>query len=362
MSVTEATNASLRASPSPNDTLQRSPTYWSHMQTAQPTASISEGVRRDLLRQFGNFTMAYSIAVQRHLEYFGDESGLIAFRRRQGIVFVLGDPLCHPHARRRLLSEFIQQHRRPSFVQVSRGTAEDLQSLGFWINEMGVDTYLELPTYDFKGQDKEWLRYADNWTSRRNYCVEEFALSKRELEVATISEAWRATRRIKRKEVRFLNRPIVMADEPDVRRFGLFAPDGRMEAFVSFDPLYSSGDIMGYTACIKRRLPEANRHAEHAIMKKAIEQFQREGKRILSLGLAPLANISDREFRANRWLSWWLRYYFRARWINRFYYHLVAHADYKRRFQGTTEPVYYASPVRFNGFRLLTLASLCGIF
>ena len=35
-------------------------------------------------------------------------------------------------------------------------------------------------------------------------------------QVEALSEAWRKTRTIKRKEVRFLNRPIVLADEPDV--------------------------------------------------------------------------------------------------------------------------------------------------
>ena len=42
----------------------------------------------------GDFSLAWSIAVQDGLEYFGDESGLIAFARKWGYVYVLGDPLC----------------------------------------------------------------------------------------------------------------------------------------------------------------------------------------------------------------------------------------------------------------------------
>ncbi|HMP80215.1 MAG TPA: phosphatidylglycerol lysyltransferase domain-containing protein [Pirellulaceae bacterium] len=362
MSTTNLQSGSFRSTSVLSEELRHSPTYWSHISAPTAPSAVSEQERQSLLRQYGNFTLAFSIAVQRHLEYFGDASGVIAFRRRRGLIFALGDPLCAPQNRHALLARFIKKYRRPSFVQITRSTAESLQALGFWVNEIGVDTRLNLSTYDFKGKDKEWLRYADNWTARRGFRVEEFSLVEREAEVAALSEEWRASRLIKRKEVRFLNRPIVMLDEPDVRRFGCFAPDGRLEAFVSFDPLFDSGSVIGFTSCIKRRHPDSNRYAEHVIMKKAIEQFQREGVSWVTLGLSPLANIEDREFRANRWLSGWLRYYYRAGWINRKYYHLIGHADYKRRFQGDEEKVYYASPVRFNGIRLLTLASLCGIF
>jgi phosphatidylglycerol lysyltransferase len=341
---------------------RNSPTYWTQHQTSDSPGSISLEHRWHLLQQYGNFSIAYSTAVQPHLEYFGDEQGYIAFRRRKGWTFALGDPVCEPARRRDLISRFLTKYRRPSFVQVGRETASDLASLGFWVNEMGLDTQLPLAEYNFAGKEKEWLRYADNWIQKRGYRIAEGSLVAQEADIAEISEQWRGTRQIKRKEVRFLNRPIVMADEPGVRRFFLYDAQGRMEAFVFFDPLYSKGEISGYVTCIKRRRPETSQYAEPAIMKRAIETFQKERIGSVWLGLSPLADIENREFRANRWLHWTSRYYHSAGWINKYYYNFLGHTQYKKRFRGLEHQTYYASPVRFNEIRLLTLASLCGAF
>ena len=46
-------------------------------QSAAPTG-VSLERRLSFLRQHGNFTLAYSAAVQKGLEYFGNERGFIA--------------------------------------------------------------------------------------------------------------------------------------------------------------------------------------------------------------------------------------------------------------------------------------------
>ena len=96
-------------------------------------------------------------------------------------------------------------------------------------------------------------------------------------------------------------------------------------------------------------------------MKTAIEQFQREGVAHVWLGLSPLAQIEDREFRFNRPFHWSLRYLHGAGWLNKHFYNFVGHTQYKSRFRGNEEKTYYATPARFNSYRLLALASLCGI-
>jgi phosphatidylglycerol lysyltransferase len=206
------------------------------------------------------------------------------------------------------------------------------------------------------------LRYADNWVSKRGYKIEEFDVSAWESEVEAVSESWRGSRTIRRKEVRFLNRPIVMEDEPGVRRFGLFSTDQRLEAFIFFDPLFLGDQINGYVTCIKRRLPAANGYLESAIMKRAIEVFKSEAVPYIWLGLSPFANIQNQEFRCNRPLDWISRYSYSSNWFNRYLYNFKGHSEYKRRYQGEEFKVYYASRSRTNVLRLMTLASLCGAF
>ncbi len=339
-----------------------SQTHWAQNQPSTDS-EITLDHRLALNRQYGNFSISYSTAVQPSLKYFGDENGYIAYRSRWGVSYALGDPVCDERNRIELINRFIKEHKKPSFVHITEPTAETLAQLGFRINEIGVDTNLDLQEYDFKGKQKEWLRYADNWIKKHGYEIREanYDLVSPE-QVEAVSEAWRKTRTIKKKEVRFINRPIVLYDELDVRKWFLFDQAGRMMAFIFFDPIYSQGQLTGYVACIKRRHPDSPVYAEHSIMKRAIECFQAEGRSVLKLGLSPLANIENQTHRCNRLLHFTSRYYHSSKWINRYLYSFVGHTQYKKRFRGREEKLYYASPVLFNEMRLICLASLCGFF
>ena len=318
-----------------------------------------------LAKKFGNFSLAYSSAAQPCLEYFEhpDIEGYIAFRRRWGVTFALGDPLVAAHEKRALLDAFCKQEAAVSFCQISAETATHLNEIGFRVNEMGVDTNIDLQTYNFTGKEKEWLRYADNWIRRRDYEVKECLHGEVSAEaIETVSEAWRGTRTVKRKEVRFLNRPIVVeVPEPEVRKFYFFAPDGRMLAFVYLDPVYYAEKVIGYVTSFKRRHPDAPQYSEQAMMKRVIEQLSSEGLQVLKLGLSPGAWIEDQQFRSSWFTSKLLKLGFQSKLINHYCYNLVGHANYKRRFRGREEKTFLASNSRLSPWRLMALFSLCGI-
>ena len=344
--------------------ITKSQTYWAEEhQAVTPVSSIALDARLRLVHRHGDFSIAYSTAVQPTLEYFGDESGYIAFRRRWGLTFALGDPVAPDAVQPELLRRFVKKYRRPSFVHITEKTATNLSKLDFRINDMGVDTNLDLATYTFAGKKKEWLRYADNWIRNHDYSVKEASFDEVGREaVEAVSESWRQTRTIKSKEVRFINRPIVMQDEPGVRKWFLFDPNNKLVAFLFFDPIYKDGNCIGYVTCIKRRHPDAPMYAEHAIMKRAIETFQSEGHQVVKLGLSPLANIENLSHRSNRLLHHTSRLYGSSKLINRFVYSFQGHNKYKNRFRGREEKLYYASPVMFNDFRFFCLVTLCGFF
>ena len=71
-----------------------SQTYWALDQRVRDTG-MRRPLRMDLLSRFGDFSMAYSTAVQPRLNYFGDQNGYIAYRQRWGMSFVLGLSLIH---------------------------------------------------------------------------------------------------------------------------------------------------------------------------------------------------------------------------------------------------------------------------
>jgi lysylphosphatidylglycerol synthetase-like protein (DUF2156 family) len=324
-----------------------------------PLSDVDE--RLDLVREHGDFSLAYATAVQKGLKYFGDERGYLAYDERLGYTFVLGDPVAAPRDRESLIREFVSEHRRVAFCQISPATAQIVQDCKFYLNEMGVESVVALPEFDFRGQEKKWLRTAEAWTSRRGYSIREGSADRVGLDqIESVSSAWRATR-VKRNEVRFLNRPCVLADEPGTRRFFFFDPEQRLLAFVFFDPIYRDGQRIGYVACSKRRHPDAPAYAEQAIMKHAIEVFQREGCEELRLGLSPLAEIEDREFRSSWFLHTAFRFAFASKLVNRLFYNVQGHAEYKRRFRGREEKVYFATQSQCDLVQLAALIKVCKI-
>jgi len=334
---------------------------WAREQSAVATeVALPDRIRA--FEQHGDFSLAWSTVVQPLLSHVGSADGYVAFRSRWNQTFALGDPVCADDQTDQLLTQFLRSYQKPSFIQISKSTASLLSVHGYRINQMGVDATIQLPQYDFKGKQKEWLRYADNWTKKRGFEIRECSFNEvSETEVEAVSEAWRKTRTVKRKEVRFLNRPILLRDEPNVRKFFLFDPLGKISAFVFLDPLYQDGQILGFVTSIKRRMPDAPLYSEHAIMKAIIEQLKQEGIGQLKLGLSPFAAIEPSGFAESLWMRRLFQWSFRSSLINRRAYNLAGHAAYKKRFRGDEETVYLASPPGFHPRRIPALIALCGI-
>ena len=334
---------------------------WAREQDAVAT-DVNLDDRIAAFEQHGEFSMAWSTVVQPLLSHVGDADGYIAFRTRWNQTIALGDPVCSTEKMDSLLTQFIESHHKPSFIQISKSTAELLAKHNYRINQIGLDTTIRLQNYDFAGKHKEWLRYAANWTNRRGFEVRECSFDQvRDTDVEAISEAWRKTRTVKSKEVRFLNRPIVLDDEPNVRKFFLFDPEGKIIAFVFLDPMFRRGKLFGYVTAIKRRLPDAPIYSEQAIMKKIIEQLKSEGVDELKLGLSPCASIEPSGFSESVWIRKLFAWAFDSSLVNRRAYNLQGHAAYKSRFRADEETVYLASPPGIHPRRIPALIAMCGI-
>jgi lysylphosphatidylglycerol synthetase-like protein (DUF2156 family) len=321
------------------------------LRTRQATRSqVSTGVplhvRMALLREYGNGSQSYSATFQAGLEHFGDERGFLAYKKVWGTALVLCDPMAPPENIPDLISRFLEKHPDAGFWYLSRGVAQCLAAHGFYVNAMGPDTWIDLPTYTFSGPKKKQLREAVNRMNKGGFVTREGSLAEVGLDkIKEVSDAWRATRTIRGREVGFLNRPLVLSEEPDVRRFFTFDRAGKLVAFAFFDPVYEAGKIIGYTSQHNRHLPEADVMVSFAIKRIAIETFQKEGLRVLHLGLSPFADVlEDQEFKANK--HWTTSHYFNRAyksWLfNRFIYANQGLEAHKRVYRGTQAQNYYA--------------------
>jgi lysylphosphatidylglycerol synthetase-like protein (DUF2156 family) len=313
-----------------------------------------------LLRQHGSFTQAYSAALQPDLEHFGDKGGFIAYKKIWGTALALSDPVAPKDNVRDLLGRFCDQNPDATFWQVSHDIAQILVQLGFFANEMGPETKLDLAAYDFSGNSKQNLRSAINRAVRQGYTTRESSIELVGVDkVRAVSNAWRRTRTIRDREVCFLTRPMVFDDGPDVRAFFTFYDTRELVAFFIFDPIYESGEVVGYIAQHSRYRPDCDSVIPVAARCAAIEKFQAEGRKWMSLGLSPFAVPSDTKLRLNT--QGIFRICYQSALFNRFVYGLQGHAMHKRQYRGIECQTYYAFNRRPALPRIIKLLRACDI-
>lgn len=315
------------------------------------TLELSEPQRLSICRRYGSTSLAYSSATQPDLMHFGDQNGYVAFARKMGHVFVLGDPVAAPEHRLALLQRFVEQSGDPCFVQIGMETAQMLSALGYRVNRMGVETVLPLTDTMFAGARNQSIRYSEKWLRQRGYQLCE-ALEGEETaaEAIRISDEWRSARIVNRREMRFLNRPFLPEPGPDMRRFVLRDPDNKIAALLDFDPIYGEDRIIGYTTAFKRKRHGTTPHAEIALTKFAADTFRAEKIGFITLGLSPLAEIDQSGFRESVIWRFLFDRAYHSRRVNEKIFNLQGQAAFKRRFHGEEVPSYMAfrsaSPLR----------------
>jgi lysylphosphatidylglycerol synthetase-like protein (DUF2156 family) len=322
--------------------------------------------RLDLLRKYGRCSMAYS-SLQDGMEFYLQPGiGFIPYSTVQTTrptPIVLGIPICAPENTKTLLEQFIVDCGTPAFMHADKETGKVLQELGFYVNEIGVETMIDINEFTLDGEKKQYLRQQRNRGIKDGVKVVEQQRSQVESQaLRAISEDWMERKAVKGHEMSFLVRPAVYDDEPDVRKFyGI--KNGETVGFVFFDPMYDNGKIVGYMANILRSCCEGYSVTDYIILE-AMEVFRKEGIPVVSLGFSPFCNVDDKgEFHYSKRLKKLFQYtYEHANYL----YGFKTLAFHKTRYRPGTvgcreEKVYAASKEPFPIFCLYGIFRKMGI-
>ncbi|MDQ5932760.1 MAG: hypothetical protein QG574_44, partial [Cyanobacteriota bacterium erpe_2018_sw_21hr_WHONDRS-SW48-000092_B_bin.40] len=279
------------------------------------TGSKTTAFRIDKLKQYGRGSLAYS-SLQAGMQYYmNDKLGYCAYvplSDSEDSVCVLADPICSKENLRAFLDAFLLEKKDPIFLHASHDTAEILNERGFSVNELGVETIIEIQKFTLSGNKRQALRQARNNAKRDNLVCREVLSSDPEMRKAfrKISEDWMKHKVMNDSEMQFIVRPIVYVDEIDVRKFVALKGD-TVVGFIIFDPIYENGKVKGYIANHLRSNLDRSYSVVDFILLEALDIFKAEGKEELSLGLSPLAKVDDsEEFRHSKLLSAHFKYSF----------------------------------------------------
>ncbi len=333
------------------------------LQTGTKTAAF----RIDQLKQHGRGSLAYS-SLQAGMKYYmNDKLGYCAYvplTDSEDSVCVLADPICSKENLRAFLDAFLLDKKDPIFLHASRETAEILNERGFSVNELGVETIIEIQNFTLSGNKKQGLRQARNNAKKDNLVCKEVLSSDPDMRKAfrKISEDWMKQKVMSDSEMQFIVRPIVYVDEIDVRKF-VALKDDTVVGFIIFDPMYEDGKVKGYIANHLRSNLDRSYSVVDFILLEAMEIFKAEGKEEISLGLSPLAKVDDsEEFRHSKLLSAHFKYSFeKANYLYNFK-NLYRHkSKYRPELPGAhEEKVYCCMKTRFLLVRIYDVYNVLG--
>lgn len=320
----------------------------------------------NFLHRYGSQPIAYSV-VQPGLEYYiDDELGFIGYIAIKDFVFapktlhmVIGNPICAPENYGELLDRYLANTDAgtAAFVEIDSEFAGVLHSRGMPVNELGVEWELDLVNFDpqLPGKKFQHLRRWRNKALAEDVQVHEGRmhelLERHADELTEMNQEW-----LKRKgghEFIGLTRPMELNDHPYVRYFWA-TQNGRLTALTVFDPMFKDNEVIGYYHNLSRVLEAAPHGTNDLIVLEAMRSFQSEGKRVLSLGMSPFAEIDNDETREyemyNRRVAGMFGFMYRH---CQFVYPFKGNHFHKRHYRGTPHMSYMASVPALNIYRVL---------
>ncbi|MCZ4302310.1 bifunctional lysylphosphatidylglycerol flippase/synthetase MprF [Microbacterium oxydans] len=222
--------------------------------------------------------------------------GIVAYQRRNGVALALADPIGPAHARAEAVQEFIRTAELaglvPCFFSADEATRAAVPSTWRSI-VVADDTIVDLPGLEFTGKRWNSVRTSLNKAGREDmtfrmthFKAEPWGVQQ---QLRAISEAWVGDKDL--PEMRFTLGTLDEAEDPEVRLALALAPNGDVDGFLSWLPVYGDdGEVRGWTLDLMRRREGGFGPVMEFLIGSSARQFSDEGAQIMSLSGAPLAH------------------------------------------------------------------------
>lgn len=250
---------------------------------------------KDDIRRFGGGTLSWMSTWDGN-SYARTSTGLVVYQRRAGVAIVLADPLGPEEGRDASVREFIQMAERagliPCFFSSSDATKAAVPST--WRSlVVADDTIVDLPGLQFTGKQWNSVRSSLNRAGREEMTFRMTHLKDEtwgiQQQIRAISEMWVGDKGL--PEMGFTLGTLVEAEDPEVRLALALSPQGDVDGFLSWLPVYGPGGaVRGWTLDLMRRRDGGFGPVMEYLIGSSARQFSEEGAEIMSLSGAPLAH------------------------------------------------------------------------
>ncbi|WP_311244674.1 DUF2156 domain-containing protein [Microbacterium sp. WCS2018Hpa-23] len=259
----------------------------------QPAPSVDD-VKTEL-RAHGGGTLSWMTTWEGN-SYARSTAGIVAYQRRSGVALALADPIGPAEVRAAAVADFIRTAENaglvPCFFSADDATRQAVPSTWRSI-VVADDTIVDLPGLEFTGKRWNSVRTSLNRAGRDEMTFRMTHLKAEswgvQQQLRAISEAWVGDKDL--PEMRFTLGTLEEAEDPEVRLALAIAPNGDVDGFLSWLPVYGEGGtVRGWTLDLMRRREGGFAPVMEYLIGSSARQFSEEGAEIMSLSGAPLAH------------------------------------------------------------------------
>jgi lysylphosphatidylglycerol synthetase-like protein (DUF2156 family) len=270
----------------------------------QPHPGV-EDVKR-MLRAHGGGTLSWMTTWEGNT-YARTTDSIVAYQRRAGVALALADPIGPEASRAASVQEFIHDAERaglvPCFFSADEATRAAVPAS--WRSlVVADDTIVDLPGLEFTGKRWNSVRSSLNRAGREDMTFRMTRLKDEswgvQQQLRAISEMWVGDKGL--PEMGFTLGTLVEAEDPEVRLALALAPNGDVDGFLSWLPVYGDprgggvgrgseeGVVRGWTLDLMRRREGGFGPVMEFLIGSSARLFSDEGAEIMSLSGAPLAH------------------------------------------------------------------------
>ncbi|MFD4957936.1 bifunctional lysylphosphatidylglycerol flippase/synthetase MprF [Microbacterium sp. NPDC058389] len=259
----------------------------------QPAPTVDDVV--GMLHSHGGGTLSWMTTWEGNT-YARTADGIVAYQRRNGVALALADPLGPEASRAASVGQFIHDAERaglvPCFFSASEATRAAVPSS--WRSlVVADDTIVDLVGLEFTGKRWNSVRTSLNRAGREDMTFRMTHLKDEpwgvQQQLRAISELWVGDKDL--PEMGFTLGTLVEAESPEVRLALAIAPNGDVDGFLSWLPVYGGdGRVRGWTLDLMRRRDGGFAPVMEYLIGSSARLFSDEGAEIMSLSGAPLAH------------------------------------------------------------------------
>lgn len=252
---------------------------------------------QDLLAKHGENPIS-SLILEKGKEYFFSECvvGVIGYTVVKNVAIVAGDPICVKEDLSLFLNKFREYCSSHSlsicFCQISKDHRQIFETQGFSFQEYGKEAIINLKEYSISGSKTAKVRWANNKMDKMGISVFEYKPHhKRDEEIeeqlANVSSEWL---KMKNGSEFAFTMGTLSFDHPYNRRY--FVAKDQENSILGFIVCLPYKQNTGYFIDMTRRRQVAPLGIMEKLVIGTCEMLKKEGVAEVSLGLAPLADIS----------------------------------------------------------------------